>query len=575
MARASRRSHPPPANPALEFQEGVLSGRIVVGRLVRLAVEAHVRDLEVGAARGLWFDQDAARHALAFFALLKHSKGEWAGRQFELAPWQAWIVWALFGWRRTDGTRRYRTAYVEIARKNGKSTFAAGVALYLAFLDGEPGAEVYCAATKRDQALIVWGEAKRMVRSSPALSRHIRPFKANLSSERTGSKLEPLGADEDTLDGLNPNGAIIDELHAHKTRGVWDVLETAVGARRQPLIFAITTAGSDETSVCWEVHERCVAVLEGTLPDDSLFGFVASLDPEDDWTDERVWPKANPNLGISVKLDGLREAAEKAKTTPGAQNAFLRLRLNRWTRATTRFLALEAWDANSGDVEVIEIARRNEVEKSIAFGGLDLSSKTDLTAFVLVFPPDDRDAGVFDVLAWFWMPRDNVDVREKRDHVPYSRWIADGWIEATEGNVIDYRTVKNRVAEIANRFRIQEVAFDRWGALSIFPELDGEGLTMVEFGQGYKSMSPPTKELEKLVLGRQLRHGGNPVLRWMADCLEVKQDPAENLKPVKPDTRKSGKRIDGMVALIMAIARACTLQPVETSVYEERGVLVL
>ena len=352
-------------NSAKQYIDDVLSGRVVVGQRVRQAVERHVGDLRSAKDRGLRFDPKAAERVLKFFGFLHHSKGEWAGRPFVLSPWQVFILWVVFGWKRADGTRRFRTAYIEIGRKNGKSTLAAGVALYLFAADQEPGAEVYTAATKRDQARIVHSEAIRMVQSSPGLQRFIDIFKDNLSMLRTNSKYEPLGADADTMDGLNVHGAIIDELHAHKTRNLWDVLETATGARRQPLIFAITTAGFDRQSLCWQQHDYAEKVLDRIVSDDTHFAFVAALDSEDDWTDRAAWIKANPNLGVSVKPESLEEQCVKAESLPSAQNAFRRLRLNQWTEQSERWIDLAVWDEGAIAVDPEALRRRR------CFGGLD------------------------------------------------------------------------------------------------------------------------------------------------------------------------------------------------------------
>ena len=370
---------------------------------------------------------------------------------------------------RTDGTRRFRTAYIEIGRKNGKSTLAAGVALYLFAADREPGAEVFTAATKRDQARIVHGEAIRMVRLSPGLQRHVQVFKDNLSMLRTTSKYEPLGADADTMDGLNVHGAIIDELHAHKNRNLWDVLETATGARRQPLIFAITTAGFDRHSICWQQHDYGEKILDGVIEDDAYFAFIASLDPEDSWTDRKMWIKANPNLGISVKPESLEEQCGKAESLPAAQNAFRRLRLNQWTEQSDRWIDLSVWDACIAPVDAALLKGRE------CFGGLDLSTTTDLSAFVLLFPPEDDEP--WQVLCRFWMPEDNVRRRVEKDRVPYDVWIREGWIEATAGNVIDYDILRARIQEDADRFHIREIAFDRWNATQLCTQLQSTAWT--------------------------------------------------------------------------------------------------
>ena len=329
-------------DPVTQYARDVLEGRITAGRLVRLACERHLQDLETGWQRGLVWDPAAAQHVVDFYSFLRHSKGEWAGQVFKLQPWQQFRLGSVFGWKKEDGTRRFRVSYNEVARKNGKTTEAAGLALYMLDADNEPGSEVYTAATKRDQAMITWSEAARMVKRSKALSRRIQVYwgKGNMSIEETASKFECLGADEDTLDGLNVHCAIIDELHAHKTRAIWDVLETSTASRRQPLLWVTTTAGFDQSGICYELHNYSVEVLEGRIKDDSWFAYIATLDEGDDWQDEKVWIKANPNLGVSVKLDDLRRLALKAKVTPTAVANFLTKCMNVWTQQTSRWLSL-------------------------------------------------------------------------------------------------------------------------------------------------------------------------------------------------------------------------------------------
>lgn len=551
---------------AQAYIEDVLSGRQVACKWARLAVERHVHDLDTGAERGLTFDQAEAKKSIAFFSLLKHSKGEWAGQTIVLEPWQQFILWVLFGWKRADGTRRFRTAYQEIARKNGKSTIAAGVGLYLMIADGEPGAEIYTAATKRDQARITHAEATRMVKSSPALRKEIRAFKDNLHIPDTASKYEPLGADADSMDGLNVHGAIIDEVHAHKDRRVWDVLETATGSRRQPLMFAITTAGYDRQSLCFEQHEYAEKVLSGIIQDDSFFGIIFTLDENDDWQDESMWIKANPNLGISKKIDDMRRLAAQAKEIPSKLFAFLRLHLNIWTQSETKWVPLEHWQACGKAVDAVGLRGRT------CYGGLDLSSTSDITAFLIVFPPQ-AEGDDFQVICRFWIPEEAMIERSRRDRVPYDAWVRQGYIMATPGNVIDYGFVLSQIDEDMQNYDLQEVAFDRWGATKIAQdliELGGEEF-MVQFGQGFVSMSPPMKELEKLILSHKIAHGNNPVLNWMADNLVARQDPAGN---IKPDKEKSIEKIDGMVALIMGLDRAIRHQD-NGSIYETRGVLTL
>ena len=554
-------------HPAIAYIHGVLDGSIPAGRLVRLAVERHQRDLEEGAARGLRFDRAAAEHAIDWFGFLKHSKGEWAGKGFELSGWQQFILWTLFGWKRADGLRRFRTAYIEVPRKNGKSTLAAGIGLYLMIADGEPGAEVYSAATKRDQAKITWGEAARMVKASPALSAMVRHYRAsdNLSIDATAARFMPLGADADNMDGLNVHGAIIDELHAHRTAAVLEVLETATAARRQPLILEITTAGTDQASICYQHHDYSRRVLEGAVVDDTWFAYIATIDDEDDWQDESCWPKANPNLGVSVKLDDLRRKAEQAARMPSRQNAFRRFHLNVWTQQTDRWIDLSLWDENAGEVNEELLVGRE------CYGGLDLSAVSDLTAWVMVFPEKD-DPEAVQILARFWCPEAKLVDEANRYRDQYRIWAAGGWLRTTPGDVIDYQFIKAQILRDAERFRIVDLNVDRlFQGYQLSQELADEGLQVFGMGQGFLSMAAPMKEFARRLLAKKLHHGNNPVLRWMADNVAVKMDPAGNLKP---DKAASQGRIDGIVALIMALDRAMR-HTGGGSVYEERGLLIL
>jgi phage terminase large subunit-like protein len=537
-------------DPVTAYARAVAGGQILSNRLVRVACERHLADLTSATGRGFRFDRAAAQHAIDFFGFLRHSKGEWAGQTFELAPWQVFVVGCLFGWQQSDGLRRFRTAYCAVPRKNGKSTLSAGIGLYLLVSDGEQGAEIYSAATSRDQARIVFDEAKRMVGSSPALQRRVGILINNLHVAATTSRFMPLSSDASTMDGLNVHGAIIDELHAHRNRHVVDVLETATGARRQPLLFEITTAGYDRHSICFEHHDYSIKVLEGTVPDDSWFAFIAAADEDDDWSAPEVWRKANPNFGLSVKEDDLARKAEKAIALPGAQNAFRRMHLNEWTEQAERWIDVAAWDACDGLIDLDQLRGRP------CFGGLDLSTTTDVTALAWVFPPKDDD-DLWRVLSRYFVPADNLRKRAERDRVPYDLWAAQGFIEATPGNVVDYGAIEQRILADSALFQVREIAYDPWNATHIALRLQEEGAAMVEFRQGFRSMAAPTRELEKLIVSKKLAHGGNPVTRWMAANVAVAQDPADNLKPAKD---KSTERIDGIVALIMAIGRALLVQ---------------
>lgn len=535
-------------HPAEKYIKNVIAGRIVTCRWVRKMCERHISDLKHGRRRGLYFDREAAVHALEFFDYLSHSKGEWAGQAVTLEPWQQAIIWILFGWyRRKSKKRRFREAYIEIARKNGKSTLASGLALYMLIADGEAGAEVYSAATKRDQAKIVWDEAARMVKKSPFLRSAITVHKDKMFvSFDTASKYEPVGRDADTMDGLNVHCAIVDELHAHRTSEVWDVLETGMGARRQPMIFSITTAGFNQASFCYEQRRYATALLDGVLQNDAFFTVIFTLDEDDDPWDERNWIKANPNLGVSVYWDELRELAAKAKELPTARNSYLTKRLNIWTTASEHWLHPDRWAACAFEVDENALAGRT------CFGGLDLSSSLDLTALVWVFAPTEDDP-LYRVLPRFWVPETAMIERSRSQRVPYDAWVHQGYITAIPGDVIDYAYIYAQVDADARKFDVREIAFDRWGAAEIYVRMAQAGLTMVAMGQGYASMSSPMKTLEKLVMSQQIAHGGQPVLAWNAHNLVATVDPAGG---IKPDKRKSVEKIDGMVATIMGLDRA-------------------
>lgn len=517
---------------------------------------------------GFYFDDQAADRAVQFFErFLVHTKGKWAGHRFELMEWQKnEIIRPLFGWKRADGLRRYRTAYIEIPRKNGKSTLCAGIALYMLMADGEFGAEVYSAAGDREQASIVFNDCKAMIGLSPALRKRLKTFRNSITYADMNSSYKVLSADADTKHGFNASAIIFDELHTQPDRDLWDVLTTSTGAREQPLVVAITTAGYDKNSICWEQHEYARKVKDGLITDASFFSFIAAAEETDDWTEEATWRKANPGIGQTIKLDYLQDACNKAMQTPALQNTFRRLHLNQWTSQATRWMDMAVWDASASLIIPEQLKGRE------CYGGLDLASTTDVAAFVLVFPPVAPETA-YQVVPFFWMPKDNVRKRIDSDRVPYDVWIREGFVTATDGNVIHYAAIRRKIEALAKEYDIREVAYDRWGAVQLSQELGDAGLTVIPFGQGFASMSPPTKELLNLVTGKNLRHGGNPVLRWMADNLVVKQDPAGNLKP---DKAKSTEKIDGIVAMIMALDRAIRHENHKVrSIYQERGLLSL
>lgn len=558
-------------DPVREYAERVVSGDIVAGELVRLACQRHIDDLARVAevAFPYRFDLEAAEFGIQAFELFVHWKGRWAGQPVVLEPWQCFVVGSVFGWlRKQDGLRRFRKVYEEVARKNGKSLKAAGVGLILAFFDGEPAAEVYAAATKKDQAKIVWGDAAKIVQKRPAMKRHIKVWRSSstLECSANDSVFRPLGADSDTQDGLNIHGGIVDELHKHRNSDMLDVLETGTGARSQPLIWIITTAGQGQESVWWHERKLAVDTLRGLFQNPELFVFIATLDEGDDWRDRSVWVKANPNLGVSVSLEDMERKARVAEYSAIHRAAFQRLHLNMPISGVSTWLDLERWDACGTRAPEAELEGRD------AYGGLDLSSKKDLTAFGLVVP-DPESPGDYDLVLRLWMPEESIRARADEDRVPYDVWAAEGWITPTPGNVIDYAFVEEEIRQVAEKFSLEELAFDPYAATQTSTRLGDEGLTMVSFRQGFLSMSEPTKEFEKLVLSRRLRHDRNPVLRWMAANCAVAMDAAGNVKPCKKTTKKrdATARIDGIVAAIMAVGRA-TL-PREESPYKRRGVL--
>jgi phage terminase large subunit-like protein len=514
------------------------------------------------------YDEDAANRAVTFISLLKHTKGEWYGRPFELIDWQEQIVRDLFGILKPNGYRQFNTAYIEIPKKQGKSELAAAIALYLTCGDFEHGGEIYGCAADRQQASIVFDVAVQMVEQNPALKARIKPLisQKRLIYKPLNSFYQVLSSEAYTKHGLNVHGVVFDELHAQPNRQLYDVMTKGSGdARKQSLYFLITTAGTDRHSICWEVHQKAEDILAGRKRDPSFYPVIFGADEEEDWTDEEVWKKANPSLGITVDIEKLRIACNSARQNPAEENIFRQLRLNQWVKQSVRWMPMEKWDACNMAVD------ETKLEGRICYGGLDLSSTTDLTTFVLVFPPETEDEPYY-VLPFFWIPEENISLRVSRDHVPYDIWEKEGFLLTTEGNVVHYGFIEQFIEDLGTKYHIKEIAFDRWGAVQMSQNLMDMGFTVVPFGQGYKDMSPPTKELMKLVLEEKLAHGGHPVLRWCVDNIFVRTDPAGN---IKPDKEKSTERIDGAVALIMALDRAIRNQGSDLgSVYDERGLLL-
>jgi len=519
-------------------------------------------------AAGSSYNKTLADNAVSFINCLKHTKGEWHGLPFDLIDWQERIVRDLFGIVKPTGYRQFNTAYVEIAKKQGKSELAAAIALLLTCGDNEYGGEIYGCASDRQQASIVFDVACGMVEQCPALRARIKPIMSQkrLIYKPLNSFYQVLSAEAYTKHGLNVHAVVFDELHAQPNRQLYDVMTHGSGdARKQPLYFLITTAGNDTNSICYEVHQKAEDILVGRKKDPTFYPVIYGVKETEDWTNPKVWRKANPSLGITVEEEKLRAACENARHNPAEENLFRQLRLCQWVKQAVRWMPMDKWDACAFPADPAALRGR------ACYAGLDLASTTDITAFVLVFPPLD-EADKYIILPFFWLPEETLELRVRRDHVPYDVWEKQGFLKTTEGNVVHYGFIEAAIEELGTVYDIREIAYDRWGATQMIQNLEGLGFTVVPFGQGFKDMSPSTKELMRLTLEGKLAHGGQPVLRWMMDNIHVRTDPAGN---IKPDKEKSTEKIDGAVATIMALDRALRGGGIGGSIYEERGLLIL
>lgn len=538
-----------------------------IGRLEALAYERHERDLRTGYKRGIYFDDQAADRAVEFVErYCVHSKGRWSGQAFELETWEEFVVRSLFGWKRANShLRRFVLAYIQLARKQGKTTLAAAIALLLTIADKEAGAEVVSAATTKDQAKLCFDESARMVRKSNVLSKFCDVYGGKkhsrtntISVEALGSSFEPLSADSDTKDGANIHGAVLDELHKWKDPELFDVIETGTGARTQPLIFAITTPGSGQLGICWEQREHGERVLEKIVEDDDYFFFICEPSAENDageqlagseidFTNERTWEQGNPSIDTIVQREDLRKKADRAKELPARENAFRRLNCGQWTEQATRWISMRVWKECGGTFEPEILHGRP------CYGGLDLASNRDLNSFVLAFPPiDDRPWTYF--LAWNWIPEERVEHLRRTLKQPIRKWVDAGHIETTPGETSDYDVIRKRINEAGELFQIQEIAYDPWNAAQLTNQLaEIDGIEMVKISQGTGGMSAPSKGFERILLKRWIRHGNNPVFTFCAKNVSTWTDANENIKPSR---RSSGGKIDTMVAAIMASGRA-------------------
>lgn len=539
-----------------QYARDVVKGKVVAGRPVRLACKRHLNDLK---RKDIVWKPDLAQKVIDFFEeilLLEDDK------PFLLESFQKFIVGSLFGWYRLDGTRRFRTAYIETAKGSGKTPLAAGVGLYGLVADGEPAAEIYSAATTKDQAKLVWLDADRMVQASEELSDLVVRQVNLLHIPGDRSVFRPISSEHRGLDGKRVHIALIDELHEHPNGLVVSKIRAGVKRRKQPLIFEITNSGYGRSSICWQHHDMSIKVLEGIYDKDEWFAYVCALDDDDNWQDEKVWPKANPGLGTILPIDYLRQMVSDAVAMPAQENIVKRLNFCMWTEQSVRWLRMDMWDKCGQKFDVESLRGRK------CYGGLDLAKVNDLSALALLFPPIEEDE-LIKILMFYWVPDEDVTTRSLRDSVPYDVWMREGLITATEGNVTDFDFIKRDIIGLAGIYDIQDIAYDRTFAGELVQGLLAENIQMVEMGQGFLSIGAPTAELERMVKGQKFTHGGHPVLRWNASNVSVSTNAAGD---IKPDKEKSTERIDGLVALVMSVDRNMRNE-ISTSIYDQRGII--
>ena len=530
---------------------------------LRNAVKRHYRDLKAAESTDFpfYFDCSEIYNIDEFSMLCAHQKGEMAGTPFIPEPWQLFILGSVYCWKyKTTGMRRFRTVYVIVPRKSGKSTLMGVVGLYGMTSDGEQGAEIYSAATKRQQAREIFDVAKSMATKSPALKNRVNAYQLNLSVKGSMSKFEPLGRDSDTMDGSNPHYALIDEYHAHKDDGIRHVLVSGMGARRQPLLWIITTAGFNLHGPCKKMHDTCSDILSPDKPteNDSIFAYISTIDEGDDIHDPHTWKKANPNYGVSVYEESMRLASDNARMMPSEENNFKTKNLNIWVGQAEGWLSTEKW--RLGDDVPKPLKGRS------VFVGCDLSTTTDLCSLVGISEDED---GVLDVFCRFWAPKERAKQRQHRDGVPYEAWAAEGILTLHDGDAVDYDRLRIEIREQMQEWGASQIGIDPWNATHLAQQLMEDGIDMVQIIQGFRSLSGPTKELERRVVMGRIRHGGNPVLDWCAGNVVLEYDAAGNIKPSKKDPVK---RIDGVAALVNALARLIIDDLPTVSIYETQGI---
>lgn len=530
-----------------KYAKMVLAGEIVAGRLVRLQCRRHLENLKQSKNKGYpyYFDKETAQVRFDFYSLCRHYKGKFAGKPMEPQLWQCFIQGSVFGWKKkSDGLRRFREVYEQIGKKNGKSTDAATTALYCMTVDGEQGAEIYSAATGRDQAKIIHETARQMVKKSPELRGIVNVLTNNIHVPATASKFEPVSSEAGTLDGKDVYVGLIDELHAHKNREVYDILKGGTAARQQPLIWVVTTAGFLTEGICRERYEYAVKVLEGVIEDDELFAYIAQPDEGDDILDPKNWVKANPNLGVSVQPEDLKNKARTAREIPSAYNTFACKHMNLWVSSSQKWLDMEKWKASGKELPTPDLRFRR------CFCGVDLSSRLDLTSVVLDFPLGE---GRYAVLHHSFIPEATMAEREKKTGIPFSAWERQGYLTVIPGETIEQSWVEEYIREMAKRYTIAEIDYDPFTASEFANHMEADGFTCVEVRQGFLSVSEPMKDVEARIIEGKLIHFDDPVLRWAASNTVKVTDTAGN---IKYDKSKTTEKIDPIAALVTAHRRA-------------------
>lgn len=539
------------------------------GDLERKSVERYKKDLLRDDLEMYW---GRAEKCIKFIELLKHTEGDLAGEQIRLEPWQKFIIVNMLGFYYTGGKyRRFNYGYIEVARKNGKSTFLAALGLYFLLMDGEAGAQVYSAATKRDQAAIVFNAAKRFVQKNSQLNKAISTFTGSLTDPKTNSFFKPLPSEAMTLDGLNPHFTVVDEYHVHKDDELYNVIKSGSGARTNPQMTTITTAGFNKNLPCYQLRRTCIQILQEQADDDSMFTVIFTIDETDDWTDPEVWVKANPNMDVSVSTRYLDREYNQAKNSSTQVVNFMTKHLNVWTDAAEVWIQTDVWDNQKEPTEL--------TKNRICYGGLDLSTSRDITAFSLVFPEIVTVEGKETVVGYtvkneYFIPEYAVGERSYKNGVPYDKWAKEGSIHVISGNTIDYNFIKERIYEAMELYDVRYIAFDRWNSSQLVVDLIEQGVPVEPFGQGFGSMNAPTKEFEKLALEYSIRHGGDPVLKWSLGNVAIDVDPAGSIKVTK---KKSQEKVDPIVATIMAIGQSLLDEgnTLNTVAYKDRGFRIL